>query len=209
MEIKAFVLLESSEISQIECQSLSNIPEEMHGQRVVAAGVAKGTIELVRDFMQLQSRQNCFDDLACFKEEAELKRILNRELFLYFLDLEVKQAQRYQNFFCIMILNLTQFCENDYGQSLQTCYQKLTHLLTEELRESDILGSLGENKLAALLPYADPTAGSHAKSRFERSLKYYDFNHEGYKVKIDQVCFPMDGTNTADIVKRVMGAEAS
>ena len=71
------------------------------------------------------------------------------------------------------------------------------------MRESDILGSLGENCVAAILPYGDGTAGDIARSRFEGSLKYYDFRNDGYEVKVDQVCFPMDGTDTTEIVKKV------
>ena len=138
----------------------------------------------------------------------ELSRILNRELFIYFLDLEVKRARRYQNFFSILILKLSRLASHDNGKGLQTCHEKLKHLLEEELRESDILGALAENTLVALLPYADISAGGHAKSHFEGSLKYYDFKSEGYEVMIEQVCFPLDGTDTPDIVKKVMGPAA-
>jgi hypothetical protein len=140
--------------------------------------------------------------------EMELSRILSREIFIYFLDLEVKRARRYQNFFSILILRLSQLASHDNGTGLQTCYEKLSHLLEEELRESDILGTLAENRLVALLPYADVSAGGNAKSHFEGSLKYYDFKSEGYEVMVEQVCFPMDGTNTLDLVKRVMAPEA-
>jgi hypothetical protein len=140
--------------------------------------------------------------------QMELSRILSRELFIYLLDLEVKRARRYQNFFCILILKLSQLASHDNGTGLQNCYQKLSHLLEEELRESDILGTLAENRLVALLPYADISAGGHAKSHFEGSLKYYDFKSEGYEVVIEQVCFPMDGTDTPGIVDKVMGPEA-
>ena len=139
----------------------------------------------------------------------ELSRILSRELFIYFLDLEVKRARRYQNFFSILILRLSQLASHDNGKGLQTCHQKLKHLLEEELRESDILGALGENRLVALLPYADISAVGHAKSHFEGSLKFYDFECEGYEVKIEQFCFPVDGTDTPDIVKKVIGREAN
>jgi GGDEF domain-containing protein len=139
----------------------------------------------------------------------ESSRILNRELFLYFLDLEVKRARRYQNFFSILILKLAQCSSHDNEKGLQTCYQQLIHLLRDEFRESDILGSLGENRLVALLPYADQWAGGHAKFHCEGSLKYYDFKSEGYEVMIDQICFPIDGTDTNDLVKKVMGTETS
>ena len=141
--------------------------------------------------------------------EMELDRILNREIFLYFLDLEVKRARRYQNFFSVLILKLVQLSDKNNSSGLHTCYKQLSHLLRGELRESDILGSLGENKLVALLPYADVSAGGQAKSHFESSLKYYDFKCEGYEVRIDQVCFPMDGTDTIDLIKRVIGSESA
>ena len=143
-----------------------------------------------------------------FEREAEgkLNRILNRDRFYYFLDLEVKRSRRYQNFFCILILKLNHLATHDNGKGLNTCYEKLTQLLKEELRESDILGALEENKLAALLPYADISAGDIAKSRFEGSVKYIDFKNEGYDVLVDQICFPLDGTDTADLINKVMGA---
>ena len=135
--------------------------------------------------------------------EVELSRILNREVFLYLLDLEVKRARRYQNFFSVLILELVQLSNPDNSSGLYTCYKQLSHLLREDLRESDILGSLGENKLVALLPYADVSAGEQARSHFEASLKYYDFKQEGYEVRIDQICFPLDGTDTTDLIKKV------
>ena len=141
--------------------------------------------------------------------EIGLGRILNREIFLYLLDLEVKRARRYQNFFSLLILNLVQLSNKDNGKGLHNCYNQLSHLLREEFRESDILASLGENKLVALLPYADVSAGGKARSHFEASLEYYDFKKEGYEVRIDQICFPMDGTDTRSLIKKVIGPEAN
>lgn len=141
--------------------------------------------------------------------ERELSRILNREIFLYLLDLEVKRARRYQDFFCVIILKLSRLPSHYDGKGQLTCYQTLANLLVEELRDSDILGSLGETELAALLPYADSSAGDVAKSRFEGSLKFCDFASEGYEVAVGQVCFPMDGTDTSDLIKKVAGTDGS
>jgi hypothetical protein len=49
-------------------------------------------------------------------------------------------------------------------------------------------------------------AGGQAKSRFEDVLKYYDFESKGYEVKIHQVSFPMNGTNTNDLMEKVYRA---
>jgi GGDEF domain-containing protein len=138
----------------------------------------------------------------------ELNRILNQQLFLYLLDMEVKRARRYQNFFCILTLKINRLSSGNSGTDFENCYQQLTKCVKEEFRESDILGSVGENSLVALLPYADRSAGCRAKFHFESCLKYYDFKKEGYEVMVDKICFPGDGTDTSDLVKKLLGSEA-
>jgi len=140
---------------------------------------------------------------------AELNRVLKQEIFLYLLDLEVKRSRRYQNFFCILILRLKELPDQNAGKRLQACYQRLTHLMAEEARDSDVLGTLGEKRLAVILPYADMSSGSFTRSRFESSLQYCDFTREGYQVVVEQVCFPSDGADTPDLVRKVIGVEAT
>ena len=43
------------------------------------------------------------------------------------------------------------------GVSASRRYQTLRRLLIEELRKSDILGSLGDDQLGVLIPYTDPS----------------------------------------------------
>jgi hypothetical protein len=135
---------------------------------------------------------------------AGLKRILSKDLFLYLLDLEVKRGRRYQNFLSILILDLIALPKEDGGGDLETTYQMLSTLLKDEMRETDIFGALGENRLIVLLPYADLLAGDQAKSRFEAILEHYDFKSRGYKVKVHQVSFPTNGTDTAELMKKLV-----
>jgi len=136
----------------------------------------------------------------------ELGRILDKDLFFYLFDLEVKRARRYQNFISILLLHLSPLAGNEGGNSLKSCYQTLSNILVEEARETDILASLGENRLAALLPYADVAAGSQAKTRFESTLKYYDFRSKGYQVAVQQFCFPKNGTVTSDFIQKALNS---
>jgi diguanylate cyclase (GGDEF)-like protein len=139
--------------------------------------------------------------------EETFGRILNRDLFLFLLNLEVKRARRYQNFLCLMLLKIKQFSQEGDGGGLQACNRTLSNLLAEEIRESDIVGSFELNKLVVLLPYADEKAGACVKSRFEDTLKYYDFKSKGYEIMIDQVCFPVHGTDTMDLISKALGTE--
>ena len=139
----------------------------------------------------------------------ELGRVLHRNLFFHLLDLEVKRARRYQNFMCLLLVKLKNSPNGCAGSDFQTCYQLLSDLVTVELRESDILGSLGEDRLVALLPYADGSAGGLAKSRFESVLKYFDFDKKGYEVAVEKICFPINGADTIDLIKRALSEKAS
>jgi len=139
--------------------------------------------------------------------EEPFGRILNRDLFHFVLDIEVKRSRRYQNFLCLMLFKIRQLSEEGDREGMQACYRKLGDLLMEETRESDIIGSLELDKLVVLLPYADMKAGAHVKSRFEDALKYYDFKSKGIEIMIDQVCFPINGSDTTDLIKRASRTE--
>lgn len=142
------------------------------------------------------------DDFAKIRGEG-FGRMVPREIFFQLLDMEVKRARRYQNFFCVLLMKLTRLSVQDNGARQTDCYTRLSHLLKEEFRESDILSHLSESCIAALLPYGDAATGEQTKSRFEGNLKYFDFRHEGYEVKIEQIFFPMDGTSSSDLIQKM------
>ena len=140
-------------------------------------------------------------------KKVTFSRILSRDLFLFLLDLEVKRARRYQNFLCLMSLKIERLEKDGDGANFQSCHRTLINLLMEEIRESDTIGSLELDKLVVLLPYADAKAGAYVKSRFEDVLKYYDFRKNGFEILVDQVCFPVHGTDTMDLIRKVLGTE--
>ncbi len=143
-------------------------------------------------------------DRTKLEGKAGVGRILNRDLFLYFLDHEVKRALRYQNFLSVLLLRLVPCSKGIEGKGFENCCQTLGSVLKEEMRETDVLGFLAEDKWAALLPYADMNAVDQAKVRFENALKYYDFKNRGFQVKVQQFCFPRNGTNTPDLIKKAL-----
>jgi GGDEF domain-containing protein len=131
-------------------------------------------------------------------------RVLDRELFLFLLDLEVKRARRYQNYLCLMLLKIKPFSKNDDEGETSAYYRILGDMLREEIRDSDIIGSLESDKLAVLLPYADDKAGSHVKSRIEDTLKNINFSGKGFEIMVHPVCFPINGADTLDLLKKAL-----
>jgi hypothetical protein len=135
---------------------------------------------------------------------SDIRRIKSRETFLYFLDLEVKRARRYQDFFSIILLKLIKSSRRMQEVATETHYQTLTKVLAEEIRETDVLGVMQEDKIAILLPYANEESAELAQSRFHNFLKPYDFKSKGCEIEFKRFCFPLDGVNTADILKKVI-----
>jgi GGDEF domain-containing protein len=139
---------------------------------------------------------------------ADQGRILNREVFFQLLDLEVKRARRYQNFFSLLIMRLRRLTGGLESGAPQGCYQKLCGLLSEELRANDILGALDRDRIVALLPYADGIAVDSVKTRFEGNLRYFSFYDEGFELEMERFCFPTDGADTGDLIQRLTGAQS-
>lgn len=135
------------------------------------------------------------------------RRILAPETFFYFLELEVKRARRYQDFFSLLILTIRRFPGARDGNGFEKFHEKLIRVLGEELRESDVVGSFGPDKMGVLLPHAEQSDAVRVRCRFEKNLKNEHFENEGNEIRIDQISFPLDGTDTAGLLKRVTGEE--
>jgi GGDEF domain-containing protein len=130
-------------------------------------------------------------------------QIMNKEFFLNTLDLEIKRAMRYRDFFSILKLKLAPLPGSENSDEARTCWQTMREFLAAELRESDILSFFGDDQWAVIIPYADLPAVGRLRSRLLESLQYCDFEKKGYKVSTDVISFPIDGTNTADLLGKL------
>jgi hypothetical protein len=43
--------------------------------------------------------------------------------------------------------------------------------------------------------------------RFEDRLKYYDFRANGFEIIIDQICFPVNGSDTMHFIKKALAVK--
>lgn len=135
-------------------------------------------------------------------------RVLNQELFLFLLDLEIKRARRYQNFISLISIRLNNTIKGKGVVDIKVQQKNLSEFLSSEIRESDILASIGGDQLVILLPYADIKTCRKAKERFEEALKYLDFKKSGIELSIDQFCFPVNGADSIDLINRFLGPKA-
>lgn len=126
--------------------------------------------------------------------------VLNGQSFLFLLDLEIKRAQRYQNFLSLLSLTFGHL-DPSVGEDASISLQTLANLVKGGLRETDIVGQTAGNRLLVMLPYAD-VAGAHTvRERLEKILYEYGFGREGFAVVINEVCFPTHATSFNDLLQ--------
>jgi len=127
-------------------------------------------------------------------------RVVNRQSFLFLLDLEIKRARRYQNYLSLLSLTFGHLAPS-LEETASISFKTLANLVKSELRDSDIIGQGGGNRLLVMLPYADMAGARRVRERLEEILYDYGFGRKGFTVEINQVCFPTHATNFDDLLR--------
>ena len=120
--------------------------------------------------------------------------VLNRESFLFLLDLEIKKARSYHNYLSLLSLtfsHLDPLSEENPSISLKT----LANLVKSELRDIDIVGQGGGNRLLVMLPYVDMSGAHTVRERLEKMLYEYGFGKHGFMIEIEELCYPTHAVN--------------
>ena len=126
--------------------------------------------------------------------------VFNRQSFLFLLDLEIKKAQRYQNYLSLLSLTFDHL-NPSLGENPSISLKTLANLLKDELRDTDVLGQSGANRLLVILPYADMAGAHNVRNRLEQILQDYGFRQKGANIEIAEVCFPTHATNIDDLLR--------
>ena len=123
-------------------------------------------------------------------------RILEPQVFDYFLDLEVDRARRYQNYVSLLSLKIE---AGEGGAPLEEKdFEALVELLKEELREVDVIGRNEDGSISIILLHADLQSTERVVARIHARLSDYTFDLRGEqkRVAVGGACCP---TQASDI----------
>jgi PAS domain S-box-containing protein len=126
--------------------------------------------------------------------------VLNRESLLFLLNMETKRAQRYQNHLSLLSLTFGHL-DHSLRENTNISLKTLATLLKSELRDTDIVGQGGGNRLLFMLPYANMARAHKVRERSEKILHYYGFGRKGFPIEIDEMCFPTHAKNVDDLLR--------
>ena len=126
---------------------------------------------------------------------------LDMEAFDYLLNLEVKKAARYLYFFSLMVLQKDKISKDFSPAEEDVLIRKLATIVKEEVRTTDIIGRIGNDRFFLILDQADFKSSFKVGGRINDRIENYAFKTDGHIVSmttsIGIACFP---THASDIV---------
>lgn len=125
-----------------------------------------------------------------------------REDFYRFLDLEIKRARRYQNFFTVIRFEMLAQSK-PWTKRQEKHFKSLVNLLREEIRDADVIGQTWKNEVMIILPHCDQSGADVVQTRLSGVVKDFHFGNNDFKVNLGLVCFPVEGTDMPAILEKL------
>jgi diguanylate cyclase (GGDEF)-like protein len=135
---------------------------------------------------------------------------LDREFFEYLLDLEVRKAVRYLYFFSLLIIQPDQMKkeEEPFPFSDDSLLKTFANLIRDEIRGTDIIGRIANNKFFLILHHADYQSTCQIGNRIKDRIQDYTFivkvMERKQTISIGGASFP---THSNDIESLISKAE--
>ena len=116
-----------------------------------------------------------------------LTDLFNRRAFDQLLGQEIKAAERYRSPLCLLLGDVDHFkAVNDhYGHPVgDVLLKEVATLLTESLREVDIVARYGGEEFAIILPRTDVASGSVLANRIRERIERHVFMIERFTIRL-------------------------
>lgn len=139
-----------------------------------------------------------------------LTQTLNKDFFGYLLDLEVKKAARYLYFFSLMVLQRDTIAQELTQTEEEMLLIKMSALVREEIRGTDIIGRIGHDKFFILIDQADTKASFKVGDRIRDRIENYAFRVDGHEImltaSIGTACFPTHANDLESLLHKTESA---
>jgi len=111
--------------------------------------------------------------LAWLANTDELTELRNRRAFMEAGELLLRQCRRYPQQLAALLIDIDHFktINDRYGHHVgDQAIRRVADALTAALRETDIIGRLGGEEFAVLMPHTDRAAALHAAERLRQAV---------------------------------------
>ena len=189
------------------CQVMKNNPKikhtpiiflsAMNDEKSIIKGFENGAVDYITKpfrHQELIARTKTHVDLKRTKEKLmrmaitdELTGLVNRRYFMGRLLHEYERTKRYESVFTVLMIDLDYFKKiNDtYGhQTGDTVLRAVSDAMKQSLRLPDIIGRIGGEEFAIILPETDISAALIIGDRLRKRVEALDMPQKNCNIKI-------------------------
>jgi len=139
-----------------------------------------------------------------------LTGVNNRRHFIELFERDFKRAKRYETSLSLIMLDIDHFksINDSYGHSVgDDAIKAMTHLCEESLRDTDVIGRIGGEEFAILLPQTDITGAWQIAQRIRLATEQHRFENNTEKTFSFTASFGVtelktDDSSPDDLLKR-------
>lgn len=134
---------------------------------------------------------------------------LDRNLFEYLLELEVRKATRYLYYFSVLVIQLDGMKTRVEAATEEAVHGRLGYLMRDEIRVTDLLGARLDNSFFIILHYTDLENAVNVGQRIRERVEHYTFETGPGKdhrtISIGVSCFPTNANDVTGLIQRAEG----
>lgn len=135
-----------------------------------------------------------------------LTQTLERDFFVYLLDLEARKAVRYLYFFSLLIIQADQDLAPAAEERNAVLVRTLAQLIRDEVRGTDILGRIENDKFFLILHQSDLQSSYAIGERIRVRLENYSFMMDGKEerktISVGGACFPTNANDVESLIEK-------
>ncbi len=131
-------------------------------------------------------------------------QVLNSQAFNHLVDKEIKKAERYQYFLSMLTIQLDKMNHVDDSTKQDTMMGSVAGLLKEEIRATDIIGRLDQERFGIALLHADSDDTVKVGERIRQLIENYMFNQASQgnlTISVGAACFPTHVGDTDSLLQ--------
>jgi diguanylate cyclase (GGDEF)-like protein len=136
------------------------------------------------ELAQAQQRVSYLEKLA---DEDSLVPVANRRAFVRELGRMVAFAERYGTQSSVLYFDINGFKQvnDDFGHAAgDAALRHIAHILTTNVRESDVVGRLGGDEFGVILAQADAATAAEKAAVLARAVETQPLNWEGHDLEL-------------------------
>jgi len=142
---------------------------------------------VLKTIWDVSEERKQFEKVSIQAGTDELTGILNRREFLKQADTEFDRCLRYDNKFCVLMLDLDHFkvVNDTWGHAAgDEVLKKLGELMLSQFRKSDIVGRIGGEEFAVVLSGADVAQAKLVAEKFRREVEDMSVFWQDAEIKV-------------------------